>query len=100
MSVLIGQTLVENAKIEKFKCDILRDFQTLCEPPTQDLSKKASKANRFGLILILFWANAKSASEHNYSNVHSRQPCVAVSLDMWVGLFWTRGPYHFQKDES
>ena len=28
-SVLIGQKLVENAKIEKFKCDILGDFQTL-----------------------------------------------------------------------
>ena len=30
-SVLIGQTLVENAKIVKFKCDILGDFQTLCQ---------------------------------------------------------------------
>ena len=29
-SVLIGQKLVEDAKIEKFKCDILGDFQTLC----------------------------------------------------------------------
>ena len=29
-SILIGQQLVENAKIEKFKCDILSDFQTLC----------------------------------------------------------------------
>ena len=28
-SVLIGQKLVENAKIQKFKCDILSDFQTL-----------------------------------------------------------------------
>ena len=28
-SILIGQTLVENAKIEKFNCDILGDFQTL-----------------------------------------------------------------------
>ena len=25
-----GQKLVENAKIERFKCDILGDFQTLC----------------------------------------------------------------------
>ena len=30
-SVLLGQKLVEYAKIEKFKCDILGDFQTLCE---------------------------------------------------------------------
>ena len=28
-SVLIGQILVENAKIEKFKWDILGDFQTM-----------------------------------------------------------------------
>ena len=27
-SILIGQKLVENAKIKKFKCDILSDFQT------------------------------------------------------------------------
>ena len=27
-SVLIGQKLVENAKIKKFKCDILSNFQT------------------------------------------------------------------------
>ena len=31
-SILIGQKLVENAKIKKFKCDILSDFQTLCKP--------------------------------------------------------------------
>ena len=29
-SVLIGQKLVENAQIQKFKCDILGDFQILC----------------------------------------------------------------------
>ena len=28
-SVLIGQTLVENAKIQKFKCDNLSNFQTM-----------------------------------------------------------------------
>ena len=28
-SIVIGQKLVENAKIGKFKCDILGDFQTL-----------------------------------------------------------------------
>ena len=30
LSVLIGQKLVENAKIKKLKFDILGDFQTLC----------------------------------------------------------------------
>ena len=29
-SLLKGQNLVENAKIQKFKCDILGDFPTLC----------------------------------------------------------------------
>ena len=29
MSVLLGQKLVKNAKIQKFKCDIWGDFQTL-----------------------------------------------------------------------
>ena len=35
MLSLIGQKLVENAEIQKFKCDILGDFQTLCNvhPP-------------------------------------------------------------------
>ena len=28
-SILIGHKLVENAKIDKLKCDILGDFQTL-----------------------------------------------------------------------
>ena len=30
MPFLFGQKLIENAKIQKLKCDILRDFQTLC----------------------------------------------------------------------
>ena len=29
-SILIEQKLVENAQIEKFICDILTDFQTMC----------------------------------------------------------------------
>ena len=28
-SILIGQKLVENARIQKFKCDILNTFQTM-----------------------------------------------------------------------
>ena len=30
-SILIGQKLVQNAKIQILKCDILSNFQTLCE---------------------------------------------------------------------
>ena len=29
-SILIGQKLVENGKLQKFKCDILSNFQTMC----------------------------------------------------------------------
>ena len=35
-SILIGQKLVENAKIQKFKCDILSNFQTMCRRRTDD----------------------------------------------------------------
>ena len=30
-SILVGQQLVENAKIKKFKWDILSNFQTICD---------------------------------------------------------------------
>ena len=43
-SILIGQKLVGNAKIEKFKFDTLGDFQTLCEPPTQRLVKEGEQS--------------------------------------------------------
>ena len=54
-SVLIGQKLVENAKIEKFKCDILGDFQTLCEgllpekpiEKPQKLQRKSIQKSKF-----------------------------------------------------
>ena len=29
-SILIGQKLMENAKIQKFKCDISSNFETMC----------------------------------------------------------------------
>ena len=32
-SVLIGQKLAENAKVQKFKCDIFDDFQTVWNLP-------------------------------------------------------------------
>jgi len=39
-SVLIGQKLVENAKMPKFKCDILGDFQTMCSRPPLHLDSR------------------------------------------------------------
>ena len=41
--MLIGQKLEEHAKIERFKCDILDDFQTMCalQFTLQDSVKKS-----------------------------------------------------------
>ena len=35
-SVLIGQKLVENAKIQKFRCEILSNFQTMWDAKAVD----------------------------------------------------------------
>ena len=37
-SVFIGQKLVEKAKIQKFKCDNLSNFQTLCKSCKRHIS--------------------------------------------------------------
>ena len=50
----------------------------------EDCQRRRPKQIDLGLILMLFWANAKSASEHNYSNAHSRQLC-RTSLSWYVG---------------
>ena len=36
-SILTRQKCVENAKIEKFKCDIFDDFQTVCTSLDQNI---------------------------------------------------------------
>ena len=46
-SVLIGLKLVENAKIPKFKCDILSNFQTMCLDSNVDFWRENS--NNFNL---------------------------------------------------
>ena len=55
-SLLIGQKLAKNAKIEELKCDILGDFQTLWVPLNGRLTKVA--------LLILY----------SYSNLRRAQP--------------------------
>ena len=46
MSLLIRQKLVENVKIEKLKCVILGDFQTLCVGS----SSKLLKVHKFWIV--------------------------------------------------
>ena len=41
-SLLIGQKFVENAKIEKLKCDIFWDFQTQCNKSGNTVWPQAS----------------------------------------------------------
>ena len=48
-SVFIGQKLMKNAKIQKFKCDILSNFQTMCQ-------------------------DAPASTQENFSNVSSQSP--------------------------
>ena len=48
-SVLRGQKVVEIVKIERFKCDILNDFQTLCTL----LKVRNSIPNLFGHTVLV-----------------------------------------------
>ena len=41
-SILKGQKLVENAKIQKFKCDILSNFQTMCVGCSTEILKRTT----------------------------------------------------------
>ena len=49
-SLLIGQKLVENAKIQKCKCDILSNFQTMC---MNDFQFKNGKLRSFVYVRLL-----------------------------------------------
>ena len=53
-SILKGQKMVENAKIETFKCDILSNIQTLCRSSTPYILY-IETAFIFGLFLELFY---------------------------------------------
>ena len=54
-SILIGEKLVENAKIEKLKWYILCDFQTLCTRQSSvkfDIFLKTWKSTKWGHVLM------------------------------------------------
>ena len=49
----IGQKLVENAKIQKYKCDILSNFQTMCLwKKVENAFQKLKSPNDFILIFL------------------------------------------------
>ena len=47
-SVLIGQKLGENAKIQKFNCEILSNFQTMCWNEEETWILQNGKLTDFG----------------------------------------------------
>ena len=50
MSILIRQKLVENAKIQKLKCDILSNFQTMCVHERSELQVLAGTLFTFFIL--------------------------------------------------
>ena len=64
-SVVIGQKLVEKAKIQKFKCDILSNFQTMCKSP----------CNRKVLEILTQPPHDFRIKEHNGSGLSDYYDC-------------------------
>ena len=80
MSVLIGQKMVENAKIQKFKCDILSNFQTLW---VHFCLKR--KLNIYYPFVFLMSSSAKSSK--NKSGIHQKTGWVfKVKVDMGTAV--------------
>ena len=77
-SVLIGQKLVENAKIQKFKCDILGDFQTLC------LSSCSSV--KFETKTCIFSLSSISASSFDFFVLSVDDPSALVFDELVSGI--------------
>ena len=64
MSVFIGQKLVENAKMQKLKCDILSNFQTMCDSINSQCEFFRCKCGEVVGVWTLTW-EAALASEVN-----------------------------------
>ena len=62
-AILRRQKFIKNAKIEKSKCDILSDFQTLCRSRRSNRSCKFEKSTRsFAASCRVAWRHASSSS--------------------------------------
>ena len=59
-SSLKGQKFMENAKIEKLKCDILGDFQTLCLFDSLGPTKNINSLENGKKFLVLKSAGSKT----------------------------------------
>ena len=86
-SVLIGQKLAENAKIDKFKCDILGDFQTMWNQIDKAKSILILKVRNLMtdntlcpgsfFVLLLHWCKRHILSLFPFRNmvIYTIQPC-------------------------
>ena len=77
-SVLIGQKLVENAKIQKFKCDILSNFQTMWKT-------------------FFFFVNLKHFVEHDLSRSKGKGMMMhALQLVKKSSCLWLLASFSFE----
>ena len=77
-SVFIGQKLVESAIIQKFKCDILSNFQTLC------LSSCSSV--KFETKTCIFSLSSISASSFDFFVLSLDDPSALVFDELVSGI--------------
>ena len=81
-SIWKGQKLVENAKMPKFKCDFLGDFQTLW-----------TKIRRFKIVCKVTLLNYKSWLERNFLKKSASEkvsviPVVIAVVFPFAVVFW------------
>ena len=72
-SILIGQKLAGNAKIQKFKFDILNNFQTTCSRRVTRASKNYETKRDLSLFYRLICVNPKSTQSQPKVNPKSTQ---------------------------
>ena len=88
-SVLIGQKLVENAKIEKLKCDSFGDFQTLCVMSKFWKPQKSLILQHCELkILISYCIACKSPKMSQFSRQNN--PNETFFSNFLTLLFWAQ----------
>ena len=90
-AILIGQKIVENAKIKKFKCDIFADFQTMCSHCMKinrksHMNFRLAKQNKIGTRQFLARKFKLKYFLSNFSLVYSRNKhtlTVPYLLTLW-----------------
>ena len=89
-SVLIGQKLVENANIQKFKCDILSNFQTMWCIGIRSwyLALRAQHSNHYTTLYVLMSSHPTPLKVHNWIRIpkwlrNNKHPLLFVWIANW-----------------